>query len=109
MTIEAPQTIDSIGVDKKTERVILKIFDHLDWSNENEHLLLLQSKINTYLSFIESGEVYEAYASANGKEFTISVDFLEKPVSNAIKFMDTSAKIIAEAGYELEYSVDSYE
>lgn len=107
MTIENSKTIDSVGVDKKTGNVILKIFDHLDWSNEHEHLTLLQSKINTYLSFIESGEVYQAYENANGRKFVISVDFAEKPVSNALKFMDASAQIIAESGYALEYTVDS--
>lgn len=108
MSIENPKTIDSIGVDKKTGKVVLKIFDHLDWEDEHEHLLLLQTKINTYLSFIESGEVYTAYENSKNREFVISVDFAEKPVSNAVKFMDNSARIIAEAGYELEYSVETY-
>jgi Family of unknown function (DUF6572) len=106
MTIEDIDTIDSIGLDKKTGDVTLKIFDHLDWKNEVNHLQLLQSKLNTYLRFLESGEVYNAYKFAQGKNFLISIDFLVTPPANGIRFLDTAAHILADAGFEIEYSID---
>ncbi|HDR7643838.1 DUF6572 domain-containing protein [Bacillus mycoides] len=44
-----------------------------DFEDEEEHILLLQEKINTYLSFIETGEIYEVYPEAEGKQFVIKV------------------------------------
>ncbi|WP_407059149.1 DUF6572 domain-containing protein [Ralstonia syzygii subsp. celebesensis] len=35
--------------------------------NSEEHLLLLQEKINCYLRFIESGEIYNSFPSAEGR------------------------------------------
>ena len=39
------------------ENVVLTITDHLEWDIENEHLLILQDKINAYLGAIEDGEL----------------------------------------------------
>jgi hypothetical protein len=104
-TIEQKDKIDAIGIDKETEITILKIFDHLDWNDELNHLLLLQEKINSYLSFMESGEIYEAYPDSQDRKLMIQIDFLEKPSENAIKFLDTVSKIMNDAGFELTYSI----
>ena len=61
MTITQTSVVDFIGVEEEHESVYLAIADHLEWSPEEpEHLLALQDKINTYIQFIESGQVYEA-------------------------------------------------
>jgi hypothetical protein len=104
-TIEDTKSIDAIGIDKHTGVVILKIFDHLDWQEEGQHLYLLQEKINSYLRFMESGEVAQAYPDSQGRQLQISISFQEKPVANAIKFLDTAAKIIADAGFSLTYAI----
>lgn len=106
MTIERTDAIDAIGLDKVSGKVILKIIDALEWVNEYDHLIILQDKINSYLRFLESGEVYEAYKHSEGKKFIISIAFAFSPTANAIKFLDTAANIIADAGFELEYSID---
>ncbi len=107
MTVENANTIDSIGVDKKTGDIVLKIFDHLGWEDEYKHLLILQDKINTYIRFLESGEVYEAYKNARGRKFVISIDFASSPTVNAIKFLDTAAGIVGDAGFNLQYTIDA--
>lgn len=65
MTIEQLDKVDVIANDN--EKVILVISDHLEWDDQNEKLLLLQDKLNLYLSFIESGEIFEQYPIAKGK------------------------------------------
>jgi len=83
----------------------LKIFDHLDWSDEHDHLLKLQDKINTYLEYMEGEEIYEAYADAKDREFVLSVDFQHRPPASAINFMEQVGKICEEAGFGVEYSI----
>ena len=55
MSDENKSVIDIISLDKDDVE-ILTIADHLEWYKENEHLILLQDKINAYLTAIENGE-----------------------------------------------------
>jgi hypothetical protein len=67
MSVEQEDVVDAIGVDKISDDVMLTISDHLDWSNINSHLLLLQAKLNAYINFVDSGELVEQYPNAIGK------------------------------------------
>lgn len=67
MSIVDENKVDGIGISKDGEKLMLLITDHLDWTNEYEHLTLLQSKINAYISFLESEQYKEIYP---GKQFT---------------------------------------
>ena len=70
MSVEDLESIDFVGIENN-ETVVLTISDHLEWSHE--HLLQLQEKINVYLSFIESDEIYTSYPSAQGMVIKINV------------------------------------
>lgn len=76
MSVDNIDKIDLIGTEKEKGFVSLLIADHLDWSDEELHLSILQDKINSYISFIESGQVYEDYPSAKGKK--INIDIISK-------------------------------
>jgi hypothetical protein len=106
-TVEDTNKIDAVGIDKKTDKVTLKIFDHLDWSDEQKHLYLLQEKLNSYLRFLESKEIYEAYPPSKGRELEINIDFATTPSKNALQFLDTASQVIQEAGFTLTFTVDS--
>lgn len=103
--IEDISKLDDIGISKKTGEVILKIYDHLEWNDETNHIILLQKKINNYLDFLDDGDVYEMYPLAKNKNFIISISFLYIPTTNALKFLDTASKTIDDAGYKLVYSI----
>jgi hypothetical protein len=68
MTVEEPGKIDFTAFDPQSGEMCLVISDHLDWTEQGEHLLLLQSKLNSYLAFIESGEIYGKLPKAIGKK-----------------------------------------
>lgn len=53
MSIEQSDKIDFIST-TKSGKVQLTISDHLEWNDEEMHLLILQKKINAYLDFIQS-------------------------------------------------------
>ncbi len=73
MSVDQSNIIDAIGTDNDTNSVILTIIDHLIWDNEGKHLLILQDKLNTYLSFIESGELEFTYPASIGKKNVIDL------------------------------------
>ncbi len=63
MSVDQTQVIDVVSKDPKGT-IVLSISDHLDWDNTKQHLLILQEKINTYLNFVDSGEICEKYPDA---------------------------------------------
>jgi hypothetical protein len=105
MSIEDIDKIDSIGLNKETGMVTLAITDYLNWENEYEHLIMLQEKINSYLSFLESGEVYESYPLAKGKKFEIKI-FAKYDLSlKAKEFLNFVHAKVVDAGFNLNYEI----
>ncbi len=98
MSIIQTDKIDFIGTDKASNSVILTISDHLDWNDSESHLLLLQEKLNSYLTFCESGEIYEVYPQARGNALIIEI-VGEHPLSQeGSDFLEQVKEIIRENG-----------
>lgn len=98
MSVIDTASIDAIGLDKEAKRVFLTIIDPLSWDSENVHLFTLQEKINTYLHFIESGEIYQAMPDAQGFDIAIELILKHMPTDDAITFFDNSMQILFDKG-----------
>lgn len=94
MSVVETDNIDAIGVDKEMQRVFLSIVDPLMWDDENVHLFTLQEKINTYLYFIESGELLKAFPDSKGFDITIELVLKHTPSDEAITFFDKTIQIL---------------
>lgn len=111
MTVAQKSTVDWLGIEKGTGNVVLTVVDDLDWSDDNEHLLALQEKLNTYLAFIESGEVFERLTEDVGRTVPrttpIKVSILAKyALSDRAKaFVEHAQGRFREAGFELRFKV----
>lgn len=103
MSIAETGIIDAIGVDSLTNQVVLTISDHLYW--DSEHLLMLQEKLNTYLGFVESGELLSTYPNSQGREVLINVVFKYPPDESGQDFLAKVHDIIEEAGMKFRYEV----
>ena len=104
MSIDQQGGVDSIGKDLSKNEVVLTISDHLEWG-DNEHLLKLQEKLNAYLSFLESGEIYEAYPDAEGASFVIDIICKYDPDPQGKAFLDQVEEIVSNAGFGVRWSV----
>ena len=105
MSIEDGDVIDIISTDRLTGHVILTISDHLDWTDTGRHLLLLQTKLNRYLAFVESGEIYEHYPDAKGKPIVFKIVFKFPPDETARAFLLRVRPIVEAAGFALRDEV----
>lgn len=105
MSVENSTVVDAIGVERDSGKVILTISDHLDWIGEREHLLALQEKINTYLRFIESGEINDTYPDALGRARVIDVVTKHRPTDVALAFFRKATAVLHAAGVELRTRV----
>ena len=105
MAIEQVNEIDLIGIDIQTDSVVLSIIDGVSWENEHDHLILLQRKISTYLSFVESGEIFSSYPDAEGRLVVIKVYAKHDIPKKGIDFLEKASYVIQEAGFNLQWQI----
>jgi hypothetical protein len=101
MSVENTNVIDYIS--EKGNNVVLTISDHLEWDEDNEHLFLLQEKINAYIGATESGQLNEKYPASVGKKITISIALKYEPNENGLWFLSNINKGLLDAGYDFDY------
>jgi hypothetical protein len=108
MTIEQTGVADIIAVSPSGDTASLIISDHLAWEDGNKkHMLLVQEKINEYLSFIESGALFDARPDLKGKRLIIKVIGLYKPPDDVMLFYEKVRDVLANAGYPFLFGVHS--
>lgn len=103
MSVENPAVVDFVSVDPETEEIVLTIADHLPWDEGHAHLLALQQKLNTYLSFIESGELLSSRPEAAGRRVRIALMHRDPLTSMAARFLDSAKATVTEAGFDLTW------
>jgi len=98
MSIDEIDIVDFIGINIGGA-VELTISDHLPW--DAEHLLLLQDKINTYLSFYESGEIYQSYPEASDKQVIIAIICKHSPSEEIEVLLNRFKSVVEKSGLSL--------
>jgi CRP-like cAMP-binding protein len=111
MSVDQPKVIDFVGIDKANGEVVLTISDHMGWEKSRDHQLILQNKINSYLAFVESGEIHESYPDSKGRHVVINVVFKYKPDQEGWRFLARAKDVIESAGFSLRHEVfaESYD
>ncbi|MNI54757.1 hypothetical protein D3C73_1096690 [compost metagenome] len=103
MSVIDKNKIDGIGKSKSENKLALMIADHLDWENELQHLTFLQDKLNAYISFIESGQVYSLYPDAKSVDgFIFDLRLAYKPTENCNELLDFFRKSMRNLKIEFE-------
>ena len=102
MTVEDVNVVDAIGQDQLTGDTVLTIFDHLHW-DVVDHLSRLQSKLNTYLSFIESGEILDAYPESNLTSVRIELVHQHELSVEANAFLSEAKKLFSTLGISFSW------
>ncbi len=104
MAVDETSIIDFVSVDD-LNNVNLTISDHLDWSATQEHLFLLQEKINTYCKYVEDGQLYDEYPQTRDRRPAIEVMFFHKPVAEAEQFLAKVKSILEQDGFSFSWAV----
>jgi hypothetical protein len=105
MSILESNKIDAIGTDKTSGEIILTISDHLDWENELHHLETLQEKLNSYITFIESEQIYLEYPNSIGKKPIIEIVSLYEYSAQGKDFLSKVKPIIESIGATIKQRV----
>lgn len=96
MALDKPDEVDALGIENGTGFAVLTIADAWDWKDERAHLMALQAKLNAYLNFIESGQIWESYPDAEGKQVVIDVIGRFPVPQSGIDFFRRAADVTAE-------------
>ncbi len=105
MSIIESNKLDSIGIDRNTNKVMLTISDHLDWKDEEHHLLSLQEKINSYIQFIESGQIYDSYPDSLNRKIVIDIICKYDFPKIGIEFLDKIKPLLRSLNIGLKHSI----
>ena len=105
MALERSEQVDAIGVERDTGLVILTLIDEADWTNEENHLHLLQDKLNAYLRFLESGEIEGKYPDASGRKRVISIIAQHEPTEMGFRFLNVAQSTTEGAGFGFRFEL----
>ena len=105
MSVVDNKTIDGAALTDDKKGIVLLITDHVDWEEEYQHLLMLQEKINLYISFFEEKQYEDIYKGENIAHGIIEVHFLYSLTSNAEKFLQSVQEQVAKLGVKIQYCV----
>jgi hypothetical protein len=105
MAVDQADVIDVAGISNSTGEMVLTISDHLDWSNTIEHQTVLQKKLNAYLAFVESGEVFQKFPDAKDRSIVFRVVFKFKPDKEGSLFLIRARAVIESAGFGFNHEI----
>jgi hypothetical protein len=105
MSIEQTSVVDAIATDS-VGFVVLAISDHLGWADDPmRHMWLLQEKLNKYLAFVESGEIFGSYPHYRGQPIKIRVVAKHFLTDGAVDFYKKITPIVEGAGLGFEFKL----
>lgn len=108
MAIDNVNIIDGMGIDNERNAICLLLTDHLSWDDadnsisEHEHLILLQNKINAYISYLETKQYEEEYPEISFNMAVIEIHFKYVISQNCEKFLNAVQSQIAQYGIKIE-------
>lgn len=88
--VRNPNIVDLVTHDPKTNEYAVIMVEDRPWSDSPEQLDQLLAKINTYVHFVEDGELVQNFPQAKDKAVRIQLDCNSLP-------RDEPAKLIAQA------------
>jgi hypothetical protein len=105
MSLDNLEVVDAVGTERNSGTVVLSLFDAWDWHDERGHLIALQDKFNTYLGFVESGQIYQDYPTAADKALRIDVITRYPIPGAALAFLKEAAAVASQLNITVTHKV----
>lgn len=105
MSLENCEVIDAVGSEKDSNIIVLSIIDSWNWADEIKHLLMLQAKLNSYFGFVESGQIYDSYPDAIGKNFRLDIIFRHQIPESVLDFLKQASMVASALNLPIAYRV----
>ncbi len=104
MTITDAETIDIIATRPGSDLVQLVISDHLPWDDVHAHSHLVQTKINAYIAFVETGQLQRVKEPPipDAPQICIVLAALHRPPAAAEEFLVRAKEFLVAQGIRFE-------
>jgi hypothetical protein len=106
MSIKQINIIDSVAVSDEDGRLLLIISDELDWKKTQDHLEVLEKKLDLYLSCINNGEIYEIFPQGKGRPISIQIYAKFKFPQKALEYLEVVNKKVASWEFGVEIKIE---
>ena len=105
MSILDENKVDGLAVTDDSKGLILLLADHLEWTEEYEHLILLQNKINAYITFWENKQYKQVNKKLRPEYCIVEWHALYEPTEKALAFLEQVNKQTSDILFQVQYSV----
>lgn len=105
VSITETNKIDLVGTRPDSSIVRLVITDHLAWDDFASHARLLQDKVETYLTFIDSGQLATLPNIPEVPEIRIEVMLQQPPSEEARGFLARLERAVTAFGVAFDVEV----
>ena len=109
MSIDDASKIDIVATRPESDEVKLVIADHLTWSDPDAHCRMIQDKVNTYIAFVESRQLWEVKGHRIPERPHIFITLAAKhaPAEVAWEFLSQLRAALNNIGIEFEVNVEA--
>lgn len=103
--VNNPDVIDLVTHDPATDEIVVIMIEDRTWSVDPEQVDQLLRKINTYLHFIEDGDLVEHFPQAAGKPVRMQLDCNEAPTGEAEQLIEEAQQLLLSRGITFAVNV----
>jgi hypothetical protein len=109
VTIAETTKIDIVATRPDSNVVRLVIADHLEWNDLDTHARLLEEKINTYIAFVESGQLrrLEGHRVPPLPQIWITLAAQHEPPAQAKELLARMESFLESCGLRFEITLDT--
>jgi hypothetical protein len=107
MSVIDLDVVDMIATKPGNDEVRLVIADQLTWDDPGAHRLALQEKINAYIAFIESDQIWSSGQEAlpENPRFIITISHSHRHPADEDQFFNAVRDFLQKLGIGLEFMV----
>ena len=107
MAVTEKDVVDSVAYED--DLLLLQLYDHLDFDGEfeNDHMMMLQDKLNTYIWYIDSKQYKGTYPGKEFNNYLIKIFFIYEPSALCRDFIIHVNKRLSNTKIKIEYIVES--
>ena len=87
MGVENSNVIDLVSIDPLTGTVFLSLVEERPWGDRGELLRELETKLNTYIEYVEGGQLVHDYPDLVGKPVAFRLHYFHEPGANEREFI----------------------
>jgi hypothetical protein len=100
--VDEPSKIDIVSVTADGSAVQLSMVQQHPWSEETDEKVL--RKINTYIAFVQGGQLYETYPQTKGKKVIFAIRYFDEPGERSTGLLEQIKKRLATKDIHVEWS-----